>query len=288
MGSSRASLPVVGVSALQGSFAEHAHSLRSIGTVHVRLVRLASELHLCDALILPGGESTAMSIIGNTHQPRIYTDTKTEQQTFMEALRQFVLIDRKPVWGTCAGCILLADEVMSSGAVTTTPATTSYPSYLSSAVCGGRVGGIAISVSRNFFGRQSESFRCFLKCRGRLRNVAENFQAVCIRAPAILQTNHPEVEVLAEVDVIGIDGKQVSMIAAAADANVFVTIFHPELTDDTSIHSFFVNEFVLKFKHHQPTKSIPTSDSQKIGNNEPASVLEHKRNMVLVRDRQWS
>jgi 5'-phosphate synthase pdxT subunit len=178
----------IGVLAVQGNFREHAAVLRRLGAEPVE-VRLPQQLDGLDGLIVPGGESTAM-----TRLMRLYG--------LDEALQRF----EAPIFGTCAGMILLDREHL----------------------------GIAdIAVRRNAFGRQQASFEADLAVPSLgWGHGDEPFRAVFIRAPWIEDAGE-DVEVLAEVD-----GHPV----LAREGRILVAAFHPELTDDTRIHELFLNQ----------------------------------------------
>lgn len=186
--------PVVGVLALQGAVERHALMLARLG-VESREVRTPAELATVDALVLPGGESTTMSKL-------------LELNGLFDPLAAR-LADGMPAFGTCAGMILLATEVLDGRA--------DQRSF----------GAIDVAVRRNAFGRQVDSFETELAVTG----VDAPVHAVFIRAPAVERVG-PEVEVLASVD-----GRPV----ACRQGPVLVTAFHPELSDDTSIHRLFLD-----------------------------------------------
>ncbi|KAJ0963778.1 hypothetical protein J5N97_028900 [Dioscorea zingiberensis] len=214
----------VGVLALQGSFNEHMAALRRIGVKGVE-VRRPEQLESIDSLIIPGGESTTMAKLANYHN-------------LFPALREFVN-SGKPVWGTCAGLIFLADKAVGVKA-------------------GGQelVGGLNCTVHRNYFGSQLQSFETELS----VPKLAEKeggpdvCRAVFIRAPAILEVG-ADVEVLADYPVSsdnlpsmatrGEDkedniGPLDKVIVAVRQGNLLGTAFHPELTADTRWHSLFL------------------------------------------------
>jgi 5'-phosphate synthase pdxT subunit len=187
----------VGVLALQGDFREHVEALRAAGA-EPRAVRRPPELEGLDALVIPGGESTTMRRLLAAYE-------------LTEPIRQRVASDF-PVYGTCAGCILLAGEVDGEP---------SSP-----------LGLMDIGVTRNAYGRQVDSFETDLA----LPALGEEpLRAVFIRAPRIERTG-PAVEILARLD----DGTAV----AARQGNLLVTTFHPELTGDTRLHRYFLEQLV--------------------------------------------
>jgi pyridoxal 5'-phosphate synthase pdxT subunit len=178
----------IGVLAVQGNFREHANVLRRLGAEPVE-VRLPEQLDGLDGLIVPGGESTAI-----TRLMRLYG--------LDDALRSF----DAPIFGTCAGMIVLDREHLGLG---------------------------DFRVERNAFGRQVKSFEADLEVSSRDWGQGEEpVRAVFIRAPWIEDAG-PDVEVLAEVD-----GHPV----LARDGRLLVAAFHPELTDDTRIHELFLNQ----------------------------------------------
>ncbi len=183
----------IGVLASQGAFIEHIEKLRQLG-VEAMPVRLPEELEGLDGLIIPGGESTSIG--------RLMRDYKLTQ-TIRDKVK-----DGMPVFGTCAGMILMARK--SSGA-------DFEP-----------LGLMDITVKRNAFGRQRESFETEL-------NVpalgTKPFPGVFIRAPLIEQANG-KVEVLAQLA----DGT----IVAAREGKMLALSFHPELTDDLRFHQYFL------------------------------------------------
>jgi 5'-phosphate synthase pdxT subunit len=185
----------VGVLALQGDVAEHVTMLEQVGAQPIPVKR-AALLDEIDGLIIPGGEST----------------------TIGKLLRRFDMLDPLrarvrsgyPVYGTCAGMILLADEIEDAGV--------DQPS----------IGGMRMAVRRNAFGRQRESFETDLDVPAL---GTEPVHAVFIRAPLITRVD-PSVEVLATLP----DGRAV----AARQGNLIVTAFHPELTGDPRLHAYFL------------------------------------------------
>ena len=183
----------VGVLALQGDFAEHISVLERLG-VAASEVRTRAQLEQVDALIIPGGESTTM-----TRLLLIFD--------LMEPLRSAIEAGL-PVWGTCAGAILLARE---------TPGLDRPP-----------IGVMDIGVERNAFGRQVDSFNRELEVAG---IEGPPILGVFIRAPVITRAGDG-VEVLSTLP----DGR----IVAAREGHMLATAFHPELTGDTRLHSYFL------------------------------------------------
>ncbi|MEZ4618236.1 MAG: pyridoxal 5'-phosphate synthase glutaminase subunit PdxT [Caldilineaceae bacterium] len=190
----------IGVLALQGAFAEHIKMLRQLGVNAVE-VRKAEQLDDLDGLIIPGGESTTMGLIA-------------ERWGMVEPLRRWVH-EGHPTWGTCAGMILLANQATHQKQ-------------------GGQplLGGFNITVDRNYFGRQVDSFEAdlFVPDLG-----ADPFRAVFIRAPAIVAVGEAA-EILVEVTT----PKGDRVIAAARQGPLLATAFHPELTTDLRWHQLFV------------------------------------------------
>jgi len=190
----------VGVLALQGDVREHLRALEDCGVEAVP-VRRAQEIEEVDALVIPGGESTTIAHLA---------------QTF----GVFDLISKRiksglPVYGSCAGMILLADRVLD--------ATEDQKTF----------GGMDITVRRNAFGRQVDSFEIDIAIEG-LTN--QTMRAVFIRAPWVEQIG-PGVQVLSSVTREG-----VSHPVAVRQGHMLATSFHPELTDDSRIHRYFVQE----------------------------------------------
>ncbi len=193
MASYSAVAPTVGVLALQGDFEEHLVALGDVG-VPAAPVRTAEQLARVGALILPGGESTSVAKLMDAYDLR-------------EPLRAFAR-GGKPVWGTCAGLILLAERLVEG-----------RPEPL---------GLMDMLVRRNGFGRQVDSFETDVVVAGL---DGGPFHAVFIRAPAVVETG-PAVQVLARLD----DGT----VVAARQGNLLATAFHPELTADRRLHALFV------------------------------------------------
>ncbi|MEU9923555.1 pyridoxal 5'-phosphate synthase glutaminase subunit PdxT [Streptomyces griseoluteus] len=187
--------PVIGVLALQGDVREHLIALAAADAV-ARPVRRPEELAEVDALVLPGGESTTISKLAVLFG-------------LMEPLRARVRAGM-PVYGTCAGLILLADKILDprSGQET--------------------IGGIDMIVRRNAFGRQNESFEAAVDVRG---VEGAPVEGVFIRAPWV-ESVGAAAEVLAEHD---------GHIVAVRQGNVLATSFHPELTGDHRVHALFVD-----------------------------------------------
>lgn len=188
------SRPRIGVLALQGDFIEHIHVLQKLD-VDVVEVRKVSQLDGLDGLIIPGGESTTirklMDLFG-----------------FSDVLPKLVRDESIALWGTCAGMIVIAREL-----------TDPYPQPL---------GLMDIKVSRNWFGRQVDSFENEFEFKGL---EGGPFLAVFIRAPVVEEVGEG-VEVIAKLE----DGHAV----AVRSGNMFATAFHPELTDDLRVHRYFV------------------------------------------------
>ena len=191
--------PRIGVLALQGDVREHALALVGAGA-EVARVRSAADLASVDALVIPGGESTTMSKLALSNE-------------LMEPLRAARRAGM-PMYGSCAGMIMLADRV-----------TDARPDQET-------IGGIDITVRRNAFGRQVDSFESDLVVEG---VGPEPVHAVFIRAPWV-ESAGPEVEVLASV----VSGVGAGTIVAVRQGPLLATSFHPELTGDLRIHRMFV------------------------------------------------
>jgi pyridoxal 5'-phosphate synthase pdxT subunit len=190
---------VVGVLALQGDVREHLHALAECD-VMARPVRRADELHAVDALVIPGGESTTMSKLA-------------VEFGLIEPLRKRIA-GGMPAYGSCAGMILLASEVLDG-----------RPDQQNLA-------GIDMVVRRNAFGRQVDSFEADVAMEG---IGGGPFHAVFIRAPWVESAG-------ADVQVVGrvTSGPAAGRIVAVRQGNLLATAFHPELTGDLRVHRFFV------------------------------------------------
>ena len=190
--------PTIGILALQGAVREHAEALAGLG-VRYLTVRTVEDLDRVDALVLPGGESTTMSML-------------LESSGLLDPVRDR-LAGGMPAFGTCAGMILLADEVLDG-----------RPDQH-------QLGAIDIGVRRNAFGRQVQSFETDLDVEG----LDEPFHAVFIRAPAVERVGDG-VEVLARVD--GRDGTARAVLCRRG--SILVSAFHPELSGDSRLHRLFL------------------------------------------------
>ena len=193
----------VGVLTLQGAFAEHEKAMLRIGVEPVQ-VRLPEQLDGLEGLIIPGGESTTLGKVAR-------------RWGLLEPIRCFARSGR-PLWGTCAGMILMAKKI--AGGIADQPVLRLMD----------------ISVARNAFGRQTNSFETDLK----LPVLGEApFHAVFIRAP-LIESVGKGVEILARLGSAPAPPMQGGGIVAARQGNLLATAFHPELTDDDRFHRFFV------------------------------------------------
>lgn len=181
----------VGVLALQGAVREHVKAVEASGADAV-IVKRVEQLEEIDGLILPGGESTTMRRL-------------IDKYAFMEPLRTFAK-SGKPMFGTCAGMILLAKTLIG------------YEEA--------HIGAMDITVERNAFGRQKDSFEAALSMKG----VGEDFVGVFIRAPYV-------VNVADDVEVLSTHGER---MVAVRQGPFLAASFHPELTDDHRVTAYFV------------------------------------------------
>lgn len=254
----------IGVLAIQGAFLEHITLLRNAASTPILQnekfefveVRTSLELARCDALIIPGGESTTISLVA----------ARTD---LLESLRDFVKVERKPTWGTCAGLILLSEAANSTKK-------------------GGQelIGGLDVRVNRNHFGRQIESFEADIELPflDQAQGLQSPYPGIFIRAPVVERilapmsgtqideasipesvvapskqvraekshvTTQKGVEVMAILpgrtqrgaSSIKLDNSEVAGdIVAVRQDNVFGTSFHPELTRDSRIHVWWLQQ----------------------------------------------
>ncbi len=182
----------IGVLALQGAVAEHIRSLQLAGAEAVSVKRV-DELGELDGIVIPGGESTTIGKLMRKYD-------------FMDALKQFSA-QGKPMFGTCAGLIVLAERIEGQEEA--------HLALMNMTVC------------RNAFGRQKESFETDLDIQG----VPEPVRAVFIRAPLIDSVGEG-------VDVLSVYNDE---IVAARQQHLLACSFHPELTDDYRLHQYFVD-----------------------------------------------
>jgi 5'-phosphate synthase pdxT subunit len=195
--------PVVGVLALQGDVREHVRALTACGaTAHP--VRRPAELDDVDGLVIPGGESTTMSKLS------------VEFGLYDPIAKR--IADGMPVYGSCAGMIMLATTVLDGR-----PDQRSF-------------GAIPMTVRRNAFGRQVDSFEAPVPIAGL---DGEPFHAVFIRAPWVESVGEG-VSVLGSVERAGADGVAAPHVVAVRQGTALATSFHPELTGDLRLHELFV------------------------------------------------
>lgn len=235
---------VIGVLALQGAFIEHISHLQKALlklslTATVIEVRTTSQLASCSALIIPGGESTAISLVA-------------ERTELLEPLRSFTRDPSKSIWGTCAGLILLAQQASKTRRD------------------GGQqlIGGLDVRVARNYFGRQNESFIAKLEVP-EVFSEGKPFDCVFIRAPIVeainitsldaeniegstdlvnappLPEDSAKVRVLATLPAELSRTGESTVVAVVQGTNILGTSFHPELTDDTRLHEWWLSSMVF-------------------------------------------
>ncbi len=191
--------PVIGVLALQGDVPEHLRALEDVGARAVP-VRRPEEVHQLDGLVIPGGESTTLWRLSVAFD-------------MLEPLRKLIA-SGLPVFGSCAGMIMLADR-------------------LADGVDGQQTfGGIDMTVRRNAFGRQVDSFESDITLSGLGEGDALPLRAVFIRAPWVEQNG-------GNVAVLGTE-ERTGRIVAVRQGPLLATAFHPELTPDRRIHELFV------------------------------------------------
>jgi 5'-phosphate synthase pdxT subunit len=215
--------PTIGVFALQGDVREHLRMLDALGARAIG-VRRPSELGACDGLVIPGGESTTMFKLARTFD-------------LFEPIRQAIK-EGLPVFGTCAGMIMLAERVEDGTDDQET------------------LGGLDITVRRNAFGRQVDSFEGEVAFAG----LDAPVHAIFIRAPWVERAG-PEVEVLARIDDdAAVDGAA-GRIVAVQQGPLMATSFHPEVGGDDRIHRMFVDlvsRTVIQARGTDPTTGTDT------------------------------
>jgi 5'-phosphate synthase pdxT subunit len=191
----------VGVLALQGAFREHINAVRKCG-VYAKEIKLPEQIACMDGLIIPGGESTTINKLLKKYGFKTYLDNFYKKG--------------KPIFGTCAGLIILSNDIKGENA---------------------GLGYIDITAERNAYGRQIDSFEESVNLNLNYNLDGKNFNAVFIRAPRILKVGG-NVKIL---------GKLNGNIIMARENNILVSVFHPELEDDTRVHQYFI-EMIKELK----------------------------------------
>lgn len=182
----------IGVLAMQGAYKEHIDILKRLNIEAIE-IRCKKDIDNIDGMIIPGGESTAMGKL---------LDVLGIEDKLKDAIKAGM-----PIWGTCAGMILLANQIDNQ-----------EKNYLKV---------MDICVKRNAYGRQLGSFRA----KEAIKDVGDDIDMVFIRAPYIKSVGD-NIDILSVVD---------DKIVAARDDNILVTSFHPELTEDYRMHKYFIN-----------------------------------------------
>ena len=188
----------IGVLSIQGAYEKHRVALQKLG-FNAILVRTSQELASIDKLIIPGGESTAIVTVLKKH-------------FLWEDLKEFCRI--KPVFGTCAGAILLAKKTHG----------------LEKFGKDNSLAAMDTEVKRNSYGRQLDSFKTFIDVN--LADKSKRIEAIFIRAPSIIGLDASKVQVLASLN---------SEPVLVRQGNLLACTFHPELTDELSVHSYFAD-----------------------------------------------
>ncbi|KAF9040774.1 glutamine amidotransferase subunit pdxT [Panaeolus papilionaceus] len=220
----------IGILALQGAFVEHKAALERLPCsrkLEVVFVKTPEDLAHCDALIIPGGESTTIALLARL-------------SGLFEPLKEFVKV--KPVWGTCAGAILLSQVAENTKK-------------------GGQelLGGMSITIARNGWGSQVESFEAELTVSG-LKDPERPFNGFFIRAPVVIKLHpgpeDPPIQVIASLSQNLLPpalqspdhSDEPKTFVGLRQGLHFLTTFHPELTNDDRFHEYFIRECVLAIK----------------------------------------
>ncbi|SOS79197.1 pyridoxine biosynthesis protein PDX2 [Plasmodium sp. gorilla clade G1] len=213
----------IGVLSLQGDFEPHInHFIKlQIPSLNIIQVRNVHDLGLCDGLVIPGGESTT-----------VRRCCAYENDTLYNALVHFIHVLKKPIWGTCAGCILLSKNVENIKLYSNFGNKFSF-------------GGLDITICRNFYGSQNDSFICSLNIISDSSAFKKDLTAACIRAPYIREILSDEVKVLA---TFSHESYGPNIIAAVEQSNCLGTVFHPELLPHTAFQQYFY-EKVKNYKY---------------------------------------
>jgi len=186
---------IIGILALQGAFIEHKYILDKLQIKNI-FIKKEEDVKMCDGIIIPGGESTAMSIVDTN----IFDEIKSH------------INNNKPIWGTCAGMILLSNEII--GKINNQK----------------NIGGLDVIVQRNFFGSQQQSFIENIPYPKEFGKTG-NYPAIFIRAP-VIKNVYNDTKILAMCK---------ETIVAVQQNNIIGTSFHPELTENYSWHEYFIN-----------------------------------------------
>lgn len=213
---------LIGILALQGDFSEHKNKLEALNDqVKTCLVRYPEQLADLDALVIPGGESTAIAKLTDEGTAPIFGAIQKRIAAGM------------PVWGTCMGSIFLAKEIEGSSQ--------------------GRLAAMEIKVKRNAFGPQRHSFEIDLQVKD-IEESEKPYPCVFIRAPLFLSVGNG-VEVLCTLPPQA--GAFASGIVMARQGNLLVTAFHPELTADSRVHKYFLDMVTGNRSRASVESSIP-------------------------------
>ncbi|CAK8672139.1 pyridoxal 5'-phosphate synthase subunit PdxT-like isoform X2 [Clavelina lepadiformis] len=217
----------VGVLAIQGAFIEHVHSLQKAENtlklkkhdIEVQIMEIRTSDQLNDnlnGLIIPGGESTVMK--------------RHFENGFLENLKDWTRLKNKFTWGTCAGLILLSNQMDGGNSEL-------------------QIGGVDITCSRNAYGRQINSFESPLHLLdSQLQNIAGNNTClgIFIRAPKIKSVDSQSVNVLCHLSAASHENNAVDEPVAVCQENIMVSTFHPELSGDTCWHEYFILQAAVR------------------------------------------
>ncbi len=209
---------LIGVLALQGAFIEHRQAVERLGARSLE-IRFKEQLQHIDGLIIPGGESTCIDKLSREIAGELYSE-----------ITKLGASGKLPIYGTCMGTIFLAKEIEGSNQT--------------------RLNLMDITVKRNAYGPQKASFEADLDISAISMNASEDshpFPGIFLRAPSIVHAKE-NVQVLAEFDGLPVMARQ---------NNLFVTTFHPEVTDDLRIHKYFLDQ-VCTSKNANEMASVTT------------------------------
>ncbi|CXI44717.1 pyridoxine biosynthesis protein PDX2, putative [Plasmodium berghei] len=210
----------IGVLSLQGNFQSHINHFLQLQNPSLKVIEVRNKTNLreCDGIVIPGGESTTLRKCMSYDNDSLYN-----------ALKNYIHVKKKPVWGTCAGCILLSEKVEKNK---DDNIENEYGNDFS-------LGGLDIEITRNYYGSQNDSFICSLDIKSQDPIFKKNIRAPCIRAPFIKKISSDKVVTIATFSHESF-GKNI--IGAVEQDNCMGTIFHPELMPYTCFHDYFLEK----------------------------------------------